>query len=206
MNHVNMNGINPGGPMAMTNGANGAAPRAALEPERDAEMKVKLNTYIYDYLIKNEQWDVARALHKSSMTVNTKPGGRRQNGMDDNAMEDSKDDIDSKKPADLPAPGDVPSSASDNSFLFDWFSIFWDIFLAPRQRGKVGNPAAFSYVEQTRVSSVLKLARTDANYLIEPSANAPRADQPDVAPAEHARPGAPRLCEHDASRHDERND
>ena len=157
MNHVQMNGINPGGPMAMTNGANGAAPRNAGEPEPD--MKTKLNTHIYDYLLKNEQWDVARALLKSSMALTTTKSGapRRPNGMDDSSMEDSKDDLDSKKPADLPLPDQVGSSANDNSFLLDWFSVFWDIFLAPRNRaqGKPSNPFAMQFMEQTRVRFAL---------------------------------------------------
>ena len=179
LNQVNMNGISPHNPMAMANGVNGAnanatggglpraatvAVAAALEPERDQDMKVKLNTYIYDYLLRNEQWDVARALHKSSMPTNVQTGGkaggpaaggaRRPNGMDADAMDEGKDDVDAKRPADLPLPNNLGPGTVDNSFLFDWFSIFWDIFLAPRvQRSKAGNPAASQFIEQTRVRS-----------------------------------------------------
>ena len=146
MNHDGMNGINAGGPMAMTNGANPAATQNVMPAERDNEMKMKLNAYIYDYLLKNEQWEVARALHKSSLTIRYRKG-------DGDSMEDSKDDIELKKPPDLPMPGDVPTMANDNSFLFDWFSIFWDIFLAPRTRNNPGvkqNPA-LQFMENAKV-------------------------------------------------------
>ena len=167
MNHAAMNGMNPAAMAAMSNGQaqaaaaaaaaiGGGPPRGPSDPDREAEMKMKLNTYIYDYMIKNEQWDVARALHGSSMphsTVN-KAAARRPNGIDDGSGDvDSKDGIEAKKPADLPLAGDVPPSTSDNSFLLDWFAIFWDIFLAPRHaaKGKPGQTPAQQFMEQSRV-------------------------------------------------------
>lgn len=152
-----MNGVTPAGAMAaaMSNGTNGAQRNVPDQGEMD--FKTKLNTYIYDYFLKNEQYDLARMLHNSTMPLNTAKGGgsRRPNGLDENSMDtDSKDDIDTKKPHDLPRPSEVPTLTGENSFLLDWFTLFWEIFWAPRQsgRGKV-SAAALSFMDHTRVCS-----------------------------------------------------
>lgn len=146
MNNMNMamNGVNPGAMNAMANGANGVV---NARNEQGEDFKAKLNTFIYDYLIKNEQWDVARALHKSALTVFTTPNKRRT-GPDDG--EDSKDDIDTKKPNDLPYALNVPQSTNENSFLLDWFQLFWEIWLAPQGKSK-SLPDAAKYMEYTKV-------------------------------------------------------
>jgi hypothetical protein len=151
MNNMNMNinGINPGAMNAMANGANGINARHSVE---DQELKTKLNTYIYDYFLKNEEYDLARALQKSGLNLQTTsaPPTRRQNGIDD-SNEDSKEDIDSKKPADLPHAADVPPSTTENSFLLDWFQLFWEMFWAPRKSGPKPGQTAVNYIEYQKV-------------------------------------------------------
>ena len=153
MNHMNMNGANmpngiPGNMAAMNNGANGGTPRSQSEA---TEFKAKLNTYIYDYLLKNEQYDCARLLLNSSLTVITQPADPKKR--DPDPMDpDSKADIDVKKPADLPLPHQILDANTENSFLLDWFTLFWEIFLAPRaQRPPKLNPNAVQYTNHIRV-------------------------------------------------------
>ena len=157
---MNMNGINPTAAMnAMPNGANG------IKGAGDSEMDIKtnLNTCIYDYLLKNEQYDAARALNKNvSFGLNTSntPLPRRPNGAEDGG-EDSKEDIDTKKPPDLPY-AKVPPSYNDNSFLLDWFQLFWEMWMAPRQ----GKPAdAVRFMEHTKVIIVSHMTRKIKRYL-----------------------------------------
>ena len=152
-----MNGINPAnnvGPAmtAMKNGANGATPRPVSDADRDTEYKTKLNTYVYDYFLRNDQYEVARAMINSKMPLLTK--NRRQNGMDENSMDaDTKDDLEAMKQHDLPFPDQIGDASSDNSFLLDWFSLFWDIFFSPRNRG-AKNPHAVQYMDHSRVSQI----------------------------------------------------
>ena len=144
-----MNGINPNAMNAMVNGTNGI-PRA---PENLEEMKTKLNTFIYDYFLRNEQFDLARALKNSQLSTNTTKTApsRKLNGEENG--DDAKDDFDAKKPADLPYPSDVPGGATDNCFLLDWFQIFWEMFFAPRKMVAMKpSPAAAAYMSQQKVS------------------------------------------------------
>jgi len=68
---------------------------------------------------------------------------------------DNKDDIDGKLPDDLPPPK-LPMPASDSSFLYEWFCLFWDIYNAQRQKG--GNGTVNQYVAHTQVR-LIPLAR-----------------------------------------------
>lgn len=161
MNHMNMNNMNgvnvpngiPAAMAAMNNGANGAAPRIPAG-DTSQDFKKKLNTYIYDYMLKNEQYECARAILSSTLVVDQKPAGakKRANGMDDGMNPDNKDNIDLKRPVDLPDPENILDAAFDNSFLLDWFTLFWEIFLAPRaNRPQKLNPTAITYMGQNRV-------------------------------------------------------
>ena len=165
MNNINMAGMHAanaalGGMPLMNNGSNGGMSRADSDPEgaQAYETKLKLNTYIYDYFLKNDLYECARAIIQSQVplaldTTKSSPGRRRDgdiNGVDDNAMDtDSKDDLDSKRPEDLPLPK-VPSDVPANSFLLDWFQLFWDIYFAQR-KGKQATPQALQYVQNTQV-------------------------------------------------------
>lgn len=165
MNNINMAGMHAangalGGMPLMNNGSNGGMSRADVDPEgtQAYEMKAKLNTYIYEYFLKNELYECARAIKQSQVpiwldTTKSSPGRRRDgdiNGVDDNSMDtDSKDDLDSKRPDDLPPPK-VPSNVTANSFLLDWFQLFWDHYGAQR-KFKNATSQAVQYVQNTQV-------------------------------------------------------
>ena len=156
---MNMNGMSvgngtAGGMPPMNNGTNGATPRAGNGQEPQTEYKIRLNTFIYDYFLKIEQYDCARQLLNSSLTLTTRNNrspGRRPNGINDSSMEaDSKEDIDSKRPQDLPAP-DIGDMNENTSFLLEWFSLFQDMFLAQR-KDKLASAQALHYMQHTQVS------------------------------------------------------
>jgi len=156
MNHINMNGANGvgGGMPMMQNGTNGAS-RAGSDQSGEHDYKTRMNTYIYDYFIKQEQYDCAKILLDSPLNVLTtsnKPNpGHRTNGIDE-GDHDSKDDIDLKRPHGLPYP-DIGDSSDDSSFLLEWFSLFWDMFLAAGKKKGASGPA-MQYVQHNQVSCV----------------------------------------------------
>lgn len=149
-NNINMAGMGPmGGPVGggipmMNNGLPGGVPRGAMPPVNDNQQKSQLNTYIYEYFLRNEMWDAARAIINSDQPINVvkaSPGSRRDgNGnMLDNGVSpdgDSKDDMDSKRPDDLPLPN-LPRESPDSCFLYEWWCLFWDMFNAQRGKGDV---------------------------------------------------------------------
>ncbi|UZP35500.1 hypothetical protein NXS19_003316 [Fusarium pseudograminearum] len=174
--NVNMANMNPmggpvgGAPMPMMNNgavnpqqAAAAAAAAASRQANDNNQRSILNTYIYEYFIRMGMYQCARSLLDSDQQVNVlKDGANRRrdengnliNGVGDDPMDtDSKDDIDSKLPEDLPPPK-LPMPASDTSFLYEWFSVFWDIYYA--QRAKSGNNTINQYVQHTQQQSRLK--------------------------------------------------
>jgi len=155
MNHMNMNGANGvgGGMPMMQNGTNGAS-RTGSEQSGELDYKTRMNTYIYDYFIKQEQYDCAKLLLESGLNVLTtnKPSpGHRTNGIDE-GDHDSKDDIDSKRPHGLPYP-DIGDTSDESSFLLEWFSLFWDMFWAASKK-KVASVPAMQYVQHNQVSFV----------------------------------------------------
>lgn len=136
-----------------------AAAAASRQHQANDNQRSILNTYIYEYFIRMGMYQCARSLLESDQQVNVlKDGANRRrdengnviNGVGDDPMDtDSKDDIDSKLPEDLPPPK-LPMPASDTSFLYEWFSLFWDIYYA--QRAKSGNNTINQYVQHTQVS------------------------------------------------------
>ena len=134
----------------MNNGMNGTTPRQGSEDE--SEFEPRLNAYIYDYFIRNENWECARALMNSNASFH--PPLRRDgdaNGVDDNTMQtDSKDDLDSKRPDGLP-PTSIQSEVQGPSFLLEWFALFWEVYLAQRKLPKATQQAS-QYVQHTQVS------------------------------------------------------
>ncbi|KAF2100860.1 hypothetical protein NA57DRAFT_74459 [Rhizodiscina lignyota] len=135
MNMAGMAGA--GGPVGGGAQAANAMARGAINQNR-VRLDM-LNTYIYDYFIRQEQWDVARAMHKAAKTSDNmplsfadgkpSPSGRDVNGVGDAMDTDSKD---FKKPADLP---DSKFGPNDGCFLMDWWSQFWDLYDGQRQKG-----------------------------------------------------------------------
>lgn len=162
MNNVGMANMPmvPGPPVgpAMAMMGNGAvAPPVGPRPQQPINEGNKhlLNTYIYEYFLRNEMFDCARALLNSDPQIKVQDGPntrRDENGNiiangADNMDVDNKDSIDTK-PADLPQPS-IPNPSMDNPFLYEWFCLFWDMFNA--QKGKSGNGQVNSYMNHTQV-------------------------------------------------------
>lgn len=144
----------PGGPVGgvpMMNSASTAAPRSEPPPTQE-QTYTQLNTCIYDYFLKRGQYDAARMLlNDESVKLDTdadpKTSPGHMNGVDgDTSMTDSKEEK-VKIPDEFPRPR-VPIDSA-NPFLFEWYSLFWDIFLA--QRRKSANPMAQQFVQNTQV-------------------------------------------------------
>ncbi|CAJ2502996.1 Uu.00g103900.m01.CDS01 [Anthostomella pinea] len=143
-----------GGPMPMMNNV-----LAAQVQRPDGNNRTNLNTYIYDYFLRERMYECARALLNSSGTLNVikdSPGRRSDengnglgNGLGDDTMDtDSKDDSDSKtRPDNLPAP-DLPNG-SDSCFLYEWFCLFWDMMSAQRNKSGIP-PQVGQYVNHTQ--------------------------------------------------------
>jgi hypothetical protein len=84
-----------------------------------------LNTYIYDYFLRKENYDLARAFLKT-YTCKTTPRPKQNGAMD----LDKKD----RRPDDLPDP-DIPGVApEDPAFLESWWQCFWDMFFVARNQ------------------------------------------------------------------------
>jgi hypothetical protein len=147
-----------GGPMTMMGNNVLAGGQVQRPPENN---RANLNTYIYDYFLREGMYDCARAMLNSEQALNVHKNSPRRdengntigNGIGDDPMDtDSKDDIDSKRPSDLPAPN-VPNG-SDSCFLYEWFCLFWDMLSAQRNKGGV-SPHVSQYVAHTQVISCI---------------------------------------------------
>lgn len=117
----------------------------SMVPGNAIDNKRKLNTYIYDYFLKNEMFDLARILYeKVDIDTSDKfsPNRKDINGASDDA--DIKNDI-PNKPADLPRPN-VPGEV-DSSFLLDWWSQFWDCWSASRSKINGPNKQYINHVQ-----------------------------------------------------------
>lgn len=186
MNQINMpgmpatNGLAP--QMGMMNNVPNGVPIRAVDEQDSASYKSRLNTAIYDYLLKNGEWGCARELLKSKLEVQVikSSPGRRPNGVDENTMDtDVKDDPDSQRPSDLPLPRETGAAmGSDSSFLLDWYSVFWDMFLSKTPRAMNKNQNAVQYVQHTqagilRLTSYIMLIKGVTEPKTEPSAIKP---------------------------------
>jgi len=139
--------MNVTGNVAMMSAVGGAVGPASvmnqdmMRHQGDEDQKIRLNTYIYDYLLKLEEYELARSFSTVcpiKSKNNTSPGRGTVNGVDD-AMESDSKDASIKKKHDLPIP-DVPSySENGNCFLYDWWCQFWDVYGA---RTRVGQTRA----------------------------------------------------------------
>lgn len=133
----------PGAMVGMTGGAVGApmgSPAHAAVAQHE-----QLNTYIYDHLCKLKLYDLARqfvVLCPIKVDAKTK---KEMNGDSDMDM-DAKDE---KRPDDLPVPNIGPHF-SENSFLFDWWCQFWDIYGSLRHKGN--NALNTQYLQHNIVS------------------------------------------------------
>ncbi|KAL8662261.1 MAG: hypothetical protein Q9202_004866 [Teloschistes flavicans] len=147
-----VNGAGGGMPM-MNSGANGATPRPGNE-EDPQNYELHLNTYIYDYFLKNNRYDCAKAMLNDGMAVTT-VNKHRSDDVNGNMHSDSKDDRDSKIPEELPLP-DVPTESQGASFLLEWFGLFWDVFFAHQRKTTLASADAMQYVTRTQHESRLR--------------------------------------------------
>lgn len=150
-------GVPGAGPMPMMNNIPGAPPNNAARIPLDNQQRTVLNTYIYEYFIRFDMFDCARALVNGNHAVNLikdssirrrDENGNMGNGTDDPMDTDNKEDMDGKLPDDLPLPN-VPKLSDGTSFLHGWFCLFWDMYLAQRQ--KPTNGIVNQYVSHTQV-------------------------------------------------------
>ncbi len=169
MSHINMAGLNGGGgslggmPL-MNNGTNGATPRVGNDNE-EPNYEARLHTFIYDYFLKNEQWECARALYNSGLNMDPppRPSDDDVNGAADDPMHtDSKDGLGSKRPSDLPLAGNL-ADQQGNSFLLEWFALFWDVYFAQKKSNRATQHANL-YVQHSQVRSRKQNAKEQADY------------------------------------------
>lgn len=111
----------------------------------------KLNTYIYDYFLRNKHIGLARAMLECDMKMATEKASpnNKMNGAD--AIEQIDD---------LPLPSLPPNQVADNSFLLDWWVQFWDIYTATKPRS-TASKNAIQYVSHNRVCHQLTRPHSD---------------------------------------------
>lgn len=157
-----------GGPVG---GAGIGTPTNSGQQMSHEAMLTKLNTAIYDYLLRSELYSVARDLHKH-VDIETRPSkqspnqrGQQANGMEDGMDIDSTDPGLMKKPEDLPMPANL--GGVDGPFLQDWWFQFWDIAMAHRNKGRAGPTAAYLAVQRgqqnNRMAMMGNIAQANAN-------------------------------------------
>ena len=190
----------------MNNGSPATQPTSgSMSPE---QLRAHLNTYIYEYFLKLGHYDIARSLlREDKFEIRTKPPvkqspGRRKdtevNGVDADAMDtDVKDDI----PDDLPRPftGEAASTPGIG-FLYEWFSIFSDLYTAHSrssklQSGQPGNmgPAA-QYLLQHHVRHLVVIDITHSLPCTEHATHAREPATPKHKPPRHDEPPIHACC------------
>lgn len=127
--------MNPQSAMVGMQGGAVGAPRNSSD-QSSHEM---LNTYIYDHLCKMKLWDLARSFQQSC-PIKIDKTKREMNG--DDMDTDSKDGV--PRPEDLPIPN-IGQHYSDNSFLYDWWSQFWDVYGTARGKGNAMNQQYYNH-------------------------------------------------------------
>jgi hypothetical protein len=167
-NMANMAGMGAMGgpvgvPMPMMNN-NGAMPHQPNHQHNqlNGQDRTLLNTYIYDYFMRYGMFDCARAIYANDPGINVKKENDRRdengnpigNGIGDDPMDtDSKDLLDQKRPDDLPTPN-LPSAVPGSCFLYEWFSLFWDMLNS--QKGKGSSNHINQYVAHTQQQSRIR--------------------------------------------------
>lgn len=108
-----------------------------------------LSTFIYDYFLKKGKVELANAmLGHADLSVQTRPRQKKSpgsgvNGVDEMDME-HKDEI-LKKIETMPEAA-IQDQLPRQSFLEDWWCVFWDIWSAGKNRR--ASPAAAQYMQQ----------------------------------------------------------
>ena len=134
----------------------GGPPMNAGTPSNSANsyspeiIKQKLNTAIYDYLLRNGKYEIARSF-VDQMSVDTKAdtkespsqrAGQQVNGVDDGM----DDDAVAKRPDGLP----LPNNLMQGPFLQDWWFQYWEIWQT--QRNILTKAGLQSYVNNQRMA------------------------------------------------------
>lgn len=158
----NMMNMNMGmGGVGTPSGAEGAAGGPSGGSVQNSQERRLLNVYIYDYFLKHDMLDCAKAMLKTQSDVavqdrqqdRTKHEGH-MNGVDDpmDTGDDSRNENyeDTKSVRDLPA-ANVPTKSGQTTgggFLLEWWYCFMDIYFARSGSGGGGSMASRSLIQQ----------------------------------------------------------
>lgn len=141
-------GAGAGAGGAGATGAGAPPPSSSSRPEVPSPSRrtAQLNTYIYDYFLMKGYHQSARALLEDKafpLNVDSK-----LNQYDESCAPSMNPDEPVPIPDDLPRTGNTDDSAH-STFLFDWFNLFMDIFVAQRSRNRATDAA--QYLQHTQV-------------------------------------------------------
>ncbi|KAJ4337723.1 hypothetical protein N0V87_004471 [Didymella glomerata] len=125
--------------------ANMNIPGQQQQQQQQMDPREQLNTYIYDYFLRNNHNRLARAMVECDMKMSTQPAQKTSPGNKPNGIDSMDDDSISG----LPNPLLPKNQMADNSFLLDWWVQFWDIYQATKVRS--GQPSkGAQYIQHTR--------------------------------------------------------
>ncbi|KAF2751556.1 hypothetical protein M011DRAFT_474011 [Sporormia fimetaria CBS 119925] len=113
-----------------------------------------INTYIYDHMLRNQLFDVAKAMIDSGVQLNLETTKKQSPG-----NVNGVDPGDASR-HDLPPPVLPGNQMVENSFLSDWWCQFWDIFSANRGRHNQHSKHA-QYIAQARNMSQVNVNLRD---------------------------------------------
>ncbi|KAF1851532.1 uncharacterized protein K460DRAFT_373522 [Cucurbitaria berberidis CBS 394.84] len=113
-------------------------------PKRPIDPREQLNTYIYDYFLRNSHFRLARTMLDSELKMSTGPPPKTSPNNRPNGI----DSIEDEELASFPAPQLPANQMADNSFLLDWWVQFWDIYQATKTR--TGPSKGTQYIQHTR--------------------------------------------------------
>ncbi|KAF2853592.1 hypothetical protein T440DRAFT_311054 [Plenodomus tracheiphilus IPT5] len=134
--------------MAAMNASNGSVdgPPMMNNKRLGTDPREQLNTYIYDYFLRNSHFKLAKAMLDSSDTVKMSTGPPQKPSP--NNRPNGVDPIDQDGAEGFPTPQLPPNQMADNSFLLDWWVQFWDIYQATKAR--TGPSKGNQYIQHTR--------------------------------------------------------
>jgi hypothetical protein len=148
----------------------GNMPRPGQKPEQPDPRNL-MNTYIYDYFMRNNHYRLARCMIESDLKMNLQPQGTKQSPGSRNV--NGVDGMDTDDKGDLPLPVLPPGQCVENSFLMDWWCQFWDIYSAARGKG---TQKSTQYSQHARVRSGSTVYRTKLTVVQEYRSNAERPE------------------------------
>ncbi|KAH9863771.1 hypothetical protein J1614_009703 [Plenodomus biglobosus] len=134
--------------MAAMNASNGSGDGTPMMNNKrmTTDPREQLNTYIYDYFLRNSHFKLAKAMLDSSDTVKMSTGPPQKPSP--NNRPNGVDPMDQDGAEGFPSPQLPPNQMADNSFLLDWWVQFWDIYQATKAR--TGPSKGNQYIQHTR--------------------------------------------------------